>query len=101
MAASIPAYDALRIFADNSTPEYQRPPQRPELGGADQIYGANVDGEVSVKVSDFPLDDADVDVSSCGFRCRREQIVRVAANFDASRQISRARRCPSCRSRRR
>jgi murein DD-endopeptidase MepM/ murein hydrolase activator NlpD len=83
-AIEFPAYDALRIFADNSPPD--APEASPAGAGAeaaadDQIYGANVDGEVSVKVSDFPLDDPDVD-SSVGLDTPEvEMIVRASANF--------------------
>jgi murein DD-endopeptidase MepM/ murein hydrolase activator NlpD len=55
-AAEVPPYDALRIFADTSAPEAPM-----GEGGAapdDQIYGAEVDGEVSVRMSAFPADDA-------------------------------------------
>ncbi|MEO8669597.1 MAG: M23 family metallopeptidase, partial [Bauldia sp.] len=81
MASRIPAYDALRIFADTSTPEA---PTTPGSGASDQIYGANVDGEVSVKVSAFPVDTPDVSTANAGLTTPEvEQIVRTAANLDA------------------
>jgi murein DD-endopeptidase MepM/ murein hydrolase activator NlpD len=52
-AAAIPAYDPLAIFGE----------VEPEGGAAraaaapDQIYGAYVNGEVAIKVVDFPLND--------------------------------------------
>ena len=59
VASDIPAYDPLRIFADTSAPE--APAASPgEIPADDQIYGAQVDGEVSVKVSDFPADATDL-----------------------------------------
>ena len=75
-----PTYDALRIFADNSPPD---PPAgaAPRANPDDQIYGANVDGEVSVKVTDFPAGDAEID-GGIGFETSEvEKAVRAAANF--------------------
>ena len=75
-----PTYDALRIFADNSPPD---PPggAAPGANPDDQIYGANVDGEVSVKVTDFPAGDAEID-GGIGFETSEvEKAVRAAANF--------------------
>lgn len=80
MMAKIPAYDALRIFADNSTPDVSAPPT-PGLAGPDQIYGANVDGEVSVKVSGFPVDSREIDMTVAQTTAEAEQIVRIAANL--------------------
>jgi murein DD-endopeptidase MepM/ murein hydrolase activator NlpD len=79
VADQVPTYDALRIFADNSPPT---PPAgaAPGANPDDQIYGANVDGEVSVKVTDFPAGDA-VD-GGIGFDTNEvEKAVRAAANF--------------------
>ena len=80
VADQVPTYNALSIFADNSPPD-------PPAGAAtdtkpeDQFYGANVDGEVSVKVSDFPASDAQVD-SRIGIEtAEAEKAVRAAANF--------------------
>jgi murein DD-endopeptidase MepM/ murein hydrolase activator NlpD len=77
--SQIPAYDALRIFADTSAPEE---PATGEAGaGDDQFYGANVDGEVSVKVSDFPLGTADINAADAPATDEVEAIVR--ASLDA------------------
>jgi len=74
--SQIPAYDALRIFADTSAPE---PPAPGEAGVADdQFYGAEVDGEVSVKVSDFPLATADVDAADAPATDEVEALVRAS-----------------------
>ena len=78
--ARCPTYDALRIFADNSPPD---PPARRRAGSQPRrpIYGANVDGEVSVKVTDFPAGDASID-AGIGFDASEvEKAVRAAANF--------------------
>jgi murein DD-endopeptidase MepM/ murein hydrolase activator NlpD len=80
-ADRIPAYDALRIFADTSAPEAPAAPG----AGADQIYGADVDGEVSVKVSAFPIDGADAIAGNGGLTTSEvEQVVRAAANLNAA-----------------
>jgi murein DD-endopeptidase MepM/ murein hydrolase activator NlpD len=78
----IPEYDALRIFADTSAPE-------PPVDGAataetptdDQFYGAEVDGEVSVKVSDFPLGPIEKNPRIVMAAEDVEAIVRASANF--------------------
>jgi murein DD-endopeptidase MepM/ murein hydrolase activator NlpD len=72
-----PPYDVLRIFADTSTPE-------PNAQGAEvadgQISDTNVDGEVSVKVSELPLDTATVATGTADSAII-EQVVRAAAKF--------------------
>jgi murein DD-endopeptidase MepM/ murein hydrolase activator NlpD len=93
IADKIPAYDALRLFADNSAPEKSQPtPAGQESGSSDQIYSANVDGEVSVKVSDFPADSGDVDLAAALDGLAVEQVVRAAAGlgFGSDRQSSNA-----------
>jgi murein DD-endopeptidase MepM/ murein hydrolase activator NlpD len=82
-AAEVPVYDPLRIFADNA-PVDDLQAAAPAAGPAaadDQIYGANVDGEVSVKVTDFAANDANVDTKIGPETPEVEQIVRAAANF--------------------
>lgn len=76
----VPAYDALRIFADTSTPE---PPANGDATAVvdDQFYGAEVDGEVSVKVSDFPMGIADVDASAAPAREDVEAMVLAAIAY--------------------
>ncbi len=72
----IPPYDALHIFADTSAPE--APATGDPGSGDDQFYGADVDGEVSVKVSDFPMGVADIDASSAPDAQEVEAIVRAS-----------------------
>ncbi len=76
----IPEYDALRIFADTSTPEAPVASDTGDAGGNgdDQFYGANVDGEVSVKVSDFPIGSSDIDTDSAPPTEDVEAIVRAS-----------------------
>jgi murein DD-endopeptidase MepM/ murein hydrolase activator NlpD len=89
-ADQIPAFDALRVFADTSAPEPGvADGEAPAVDGAvatadsgdDLIYGADVDGEVSVKVSDFPLGYAETDPKVVLATADVEAIVRAAANF--------------------
>ena len=80
LAAEVPAYDPMRIFADTSAPE---PPV--VAGGAtaapsDQLYGANVDGEVSVKVSAFPLDKPDLEPTAAFQTAQVEQMLRASTH---------------------
>jgi murein DD-endopeptidase MepM/ murein hydrolase activator NlpD len=81
-ADQIPAYDALRIFADTSAPE---PPVDASAASGevaeDQFYGANVDGEVSVKVSDFPIAEIGKDQRIMMSSTDVEAIVRASASF--------------------
>ena len=82
VATDIPPYDALRIFADTSEPE--APVVNPgEVPADDQIYGAEVDGEVSVKVSDFPLGDATFASTIVVPPEEAEAVVQTAATFGA------------------
>ncbi|MCP4385983.1 MAG: M23 family metallopeptidase [Hyphomicrobiales bacterium] len=83
----VPAYDALRIFADTSAPE---PPQDGDAVAVDdQFYDAEVDGEVSVKVTDFPIGIADVDVSQAPARQDVEAMVRATMTYgDGSTQVA-------------
>ncbi|MHA1549475.1 MAG: M23 family metallopeptidase [Alphaproteobacteria bacterium] len=78
LAAAVPAYDALRIFADTSAPE--PPATGPETTVAsddDQLYGANVDGEVAVRVSAFPAERPDLEPTVNFTSAEAEQIVRL------------------------
>ncbi|SON57666.1 Glycyl-glycine endopeptidase ALE-1 precursor [Hartmannibacter diazotrophicus] len=50
IVADIPSFDPLRIFAEaNAT--------TPEKSVSDSFYGADVEGEMAVKVVDFPVND--------------------------------------------
>ncbi|MBN9180806.1 MAG: M23 family metallopeptidase [Microbacterium sp.] len=89
LADQVPKYDPLSIFAANSSGDDDGPAASPAGSASpvtvadDQIYGANVDGEVSVKVTDFPVLAADIDSSVSLDTPAVEQLVRVAANFPA------------------
>jgi murein DD-endopeptidase MepM/ murein hydrolase activator NlpD len=72
----IPEYDVLRIFADSSTPD----PGSAGTGDDGTLSDTNVDGEVSVKVSELPVGTpvmSTVALDSAAV----EQIVRAAAKF--------------------
>ncbi len=80
--SQIPAYDALRIFADTSAPD--QPATGDPGTGDDQFYGANVDGEVSVKVSDFPLGTTDIDAADAPATDEAEALVRASLDGDGA-----------------
>lgn len=85
LADQIPQYDALRIFADTSAPEPPADGAAAEASADDRFYGAEVDGEVSVKVSDFPLDAATERNPRIVMATEDvEAIVRASANFGGS-----------------
>lgn len=87
LADQVPKYDALSIFAANANSDDDSGPAAgsasPVTAADDQIYGANVDGEVSVKVTDFPVLAADIEASVSLDTPAVEQLVRVAANLPA------------------
>lgn len=77
LTASVPEYDARRIFADTSEPEAPNAAPEPSVTGSDdQLYGGNVDGEVAVSVSAFPIDNPDLEPSVIFTSVEVEQIVR-------------------------
>ena len=80
LAKEVPPYDPMRIFADTSAPEpAQAAPGGTVAGASDQLYGANVDGEVSVKVGPFPIDSPDLDPSAALQTAQVEQIMRTVS----------------------
>jgi hypothetical protein len=80
-AAEVPAYDALRIFADTSEPEVPSAAPDVAVAGNDQLYGTALDGEVAVKVSAFPVADADLEPAVFLDTAEVEQIVRASAHL--------------------
>jgi len=78
----IPEYDVLRIFADTSTPEPG--PTGPADDGT--ISDTNVDGEVSVKVSNLPVGTPMMSTVALD-GAAVEQIVRAAAKFGGGGDI--------------
>ena len=53
LAKQIPAFDMLRIFGEGAAADRRRRARASALD--DQFYGAKIDGEVSVTISDFPV----------------------------------------------
>ncbi|MFO1185447.1 MAG: M23 family metallopeptidase [Bauldia sp.] len=77
-AAKIPAYDPVKIFAGtNAGDDFDPGPGE----ATNQIYGAKVDGEVTIKVTDLPLDGRAVDPFAEFKAAEVEQIVRGAAGL--------------------
>ena len=80
LASQVPAYDPMHIFADTSAPEQPAAAAGGTVAGAsDQLYGANVDGDVSVKVSTFPIDSPDLEPSATMQTAQVEQLMRTVA----------------------
>ncbi len=79
-AKEVPAYDPMHIFADTTAPEpAQLSPDAKVTGASDQLYGANVDGEVSVKVTPFPIDSPDLDPAAALATAQVEQLMRTVS----------------------
>ncbi|MCC6982400.1 MAG: M23 family metallopeptidase [Bauldia sp.] len=79
-AAAIPAYDPLAIFGEV---EAERAPAQ-AAAATDQIYGAYVNGEVAIKVVEFPLGDPALTAPVIVADAEVESIVRNAARSIAS-----------------
>ena len=67
-----PGFDALAIFAENGKAE-------PVAYTSEQIYGADVEGEISLKIEPYPLGDPHISVASRQTSEDIESIVRNAA----------------------
>ncbi len=72
LAASIPSFNPLEIFSDGVEPI--------EIASNDSIYGANVDGEVTIKVTPLPAG-AETDRNDRLSLAEVEQAVRATAPF--------------------
>lgn len=81
-AAEIPAFNPLKLFSDNAP--------LPERAVSDAIYGARVDGEVSITVTDFPLDDPAAVATAEISDMEIERAVRQSARFLAGNAIDAA-----------
>lgn len=84
IASEIPPYDALRIFADTSEPEAPAAAPGAVATTDDQIYGADVDGEVAIKVSAFSPTDAESMTGGTFSTSDVEEMVREIAGFGRS-----------------
>jgi murein DD-endopeptidase MepM/ murein hydrolase activator NlpD len=72
IADAIPSFNPLRIFAD-ANPDGD--------GVEDTLYGAEVDGQMTVKVTDFPVDDPSLAPDSPLDAVAIEAMVRENARF--------------------
>jgi murein DD-endopeptidase MepM/ murein hydrolase activator NlpD len=79
IAEAVPPFNPLAIFADGGEPVAP--------ASSDSIYAANVDGEVTIKVSDFRADSLLFDESVAMPVAEVEQAVRDAAPFLAEGAI--------------
>ncbi len=73
----IPVFDPLKIFAEGSTDVAPAEPGTP----GDLIYGAEVQGEVAIKVNPFPIDDPGMDDSVDFKTAEVEEIVHAASGY--------------------
>jgi hypothetical protein len=74
LAARVPKFNPADLFADaNEAPV--------EMAGSDSIYGAEVDGEVAIKVSDFPPSGLPYDEAAALSVTEVEEAVRETAPF--------------------
>ena len=76
VAARVPSFNPLAIFAEGNDEE-----EPGTVTASDSIYGAEVDGEVAIKVSDFPPYGAAYDETAELAVTEVEQNVREAAPF--------------------
>lgn len=78
---AIPAYNPLRIFADAN----------PDASGTeDVLYGVDVDGQMKVKVSEFPVASGDLPAKAPFDLTESERLVREAARFLAEQPVQMA-----------
>ncbi|HVZ14059.1 MAG TPA: M23 family metallopeptidase [Bauldia sp.] len=101
IVAKVPTYDPLKIFADTSAPDAPDAADATDDGNAsvatttptdsgdgnassaaqDAVYGAAVAGDVSIKASDFPVANADLEPTVAFDDAEVEQIVRAFAHL--------------------
>ena len=81
IASKVPPYDALRIFADTTAIETPTPAPTTVIADEEPPAGAAVDGEVAIKVSDFPIANPDLEPTVSLEMPEVEQIVRASAHI--------------------
>lgn len=69
----IPPYNPLRIFADANAGNSE--------GGEAMLYGAAVESDMMLKVTDFPVNDPSLEASIPLDIAQTERVVRDAASF--------------------
>ncbi|WP_026381941.1 M23 family metallopeptidase [Afifella pfennigii] len=72
--AQIPKFNALALFAESGEPE-------PQMAVAESIYGAEVDGEVTIRTDPFPIDSGEFDDKAVLETAEVERIIRSNAPF--------------------
>jgi len=72
--AEVPKFNALALFSDNGEPE-------PEVAAPESIYGAEVDGEVTIRTDPFPIDSGEFDENAALETAEVENTVRSNAPF--------------------
>lgn len=77
MAAQVPAFNPAEVYSEADGKQ----PAADDVAASDSIYGAEVDGEVSIKVTAFPADAASYDESAELTPSEVERSVRQAAPF--------------------
>lgn len=80
VTARLPDFNPLDIFSDGGE-------QPTEMAASDSIYGAEVDGEVEIKVEDFPLSGVRYDDEAVLDEAEVAQMVREAAPFLADGEL--------------
>ena len=73
LAGDIPTYDPLRVFAEANVEQNPAP--------EDVLYGADIESEMAVKISDFPVDSPLLSPVADTPIAETERLVREAARF--------------------
>ncbi|MQT13535.1 M23 family metallopeptidase [Segnochrobactrum spirostomi] len=76
-ASDIPPFDPLKIFSDQDL--------FPDHGAAESIYGAAVDGEVTLSVQDFPVANPGLDADLSFSSDEVEELVREDGRFQTDK----------------
>ncbi|GGF01022.1 peptidase M24 [Stappia taiwanensis] len=79
-AADIPPFNPLSLFADNNV--------LPQRAVSDAVYDARVDGEVSISVRDFPIDNPLASMVEAPGDLEIERTVRQTARFLSGNAIA-------------
>lgn len=78
--ARIPPFNPMQMFAENK-------PVSADPAASDSIYGAKVEGEVSISMNDFPVGSPDIDAAHGQSEEAVEQQVRLSGHFLSSNTV--------------
>ncbi|MTH99245.1 M23 family metallopeptidase [Roseibium sp. RKSG952] len=78
LAQQIPPFNPVNMFSENQTVPQQI---ATEAIFTDAIYGAKVEGEVSISLTSFPVDSTDIDLDETPSETEIERHVRQTARF--------------------